>query len=322
MIKLFTHTDLDGIGCAILAYLAFGCGNVDVEFCNYDDVDEKVEAFIEQEELFKSYDKVYITDISVSEEVAHMISILDFPPKRVRLFDHHATAIWLNEYEWCSVMVGNHYTGIKTSGTELFSMHLFNNEQFDHYDNHTIENIYRFVDIVRDYDTWRWKELGNDGIVCKQVNDLFHILGRDEFIKWAINQINGLNYVTPLQKFPYFGEKELTLLEQKQREIDSYVEEKNEQLFISPMCGKVCGFLFAERFISELGNRLCEIHPEIDFVAIINMSSKTVSYRTVKDNIDLGRDVASLFGGGGHPKAAGSTFDNSILMKTIQNIFQ
>lgn len=52
------------------------------------------------------------------------------------------------------------------------------------------------------------------------------------------------------------------------------------------------------------------------------MSNKTVSYRTVKDNIDLGRDVASLFGGGGHPKAAGSTFDNSVLMKTIQNIFQ
>ena len=57
-IKLFTHTDLDGVGCAILAYLAFGRENVDVEYCNYDDVDEKVETFIEQEELFKSYDKV------------------------------------------------------------------------------------------------------------------------------------------------------------------------------------------------------------------------------------------------------------------------
>lgn len=29
--KLFTHTDLDGVGCAILAYLAFGRENVDVE---------------------------------------------------------------------------------------------------------------------------------------------------------------------------------------------------------------------------------------------------------------------------------------------------
>lgn len=36
--KLFTHTDLDGVGCAILAYLAFGRENVDVEYCNYNDV--------------------------------------------------------------------------------------------------------------------------------------------------------------------------------------------------------------------------------------------------------------------------------------------
>lgn len=321
MIKLFTHTDLDGIGCAILAYLDFGCGNVDVEFCNYDDVDGKIREFYlcgNPEE----YDVIYITDISVNEEVAAEIDSLVKAGQNWKLFDHHATAIWLNEYEWCTVMVEHHYSGIKTSGTELFSMYLFENKELDHYDAHTIENIYRFVDIVRDYDTWRWKELGDDGIVCKQVNDLFHIWGRDEFIKWAINQIHGLNYLTPLQQFPYFGEKEVTLLEQKQREIDRYIEEKNGQLFTSPMCGKVCGFVFAERFISELGNRLCEMHPEIDFVAIINMSSKTVSYRTVKDNIDLGRDVASLFGGGGHPKAAGSTFDNSVLMKTIQNIFQ
>lgn len=40
--KLFTHTDLDGVGCAILAYLAFGRENVDVEYCNYNDVNEKV----------------------------------------------------------------------------------------------------------------------------------------------------------------------------------------------------------------------------------------------------------------------------------------
>lgn len=41
-IKLFTHTDLDGVGCAVLAYLAFGYENVDVEFCSYDNVNQKV----------------------------------------------------------------------------------------------------------------------------------------------------------------------------------------------------------------------------------------------------------------------------------------
>ena len=43
--KIFSHTNLDGIGCVLLAYLAFGRENVDAEYCNYDDVNEKVETF-------------------------------------------------------------------------------------------------------------------------------------------------------------------------------------------------------------------------------------------------------------------------------------
>ena len=53
---------------------------------------------------------------------------------------------------------------------------------------------------------------------------------------------------------------------------------------------------------------------------MIDMSG-TVSYRTVKDNIDLGKDVAKLFGGGGHAKAAGSRFDISTKYDVIDKIF-
>ena len=63
------------------------------------------------------------------------------------------------------------------------------------------------------------------------------------------------------------------------------------------------------------------MHPEIDFVAMIDMDG-TISYRTVKENIDLGNDVAKLFGGGGHPKAAGSQFSNEVKIKLIENIFR
>lgn len=73
-IKLFTHTDLDGVGCAVLAYLAFGYENVDVEFCSYDNVNQKVLKFIMSRSLSNSaYYGLYITDLSVSEEVARQI---------------------------------------------------------------------------------------------------------------------------------------------------------------------------------------------------------------------------------------------------------
>ena len=121
-IKLFTHTDLDGIGCAILAYLAFGRENVDVEYCDYSNVNEKVEKFWDDPEL-EAYDYIFITDISIKEKLAIHITNEASEP-RVHLFDHHATALGLNKYDWCEVSVMNDTLGIKTSGTELFYTYL------------------------------------------------------------------------------------------------------------------------------------------------------------------------------------------------------
>ena len=318
-IKLFTHgADLDGIGCAILAYLAFGRDNVDVEFCNYDDVDEKVETFLSNSDLRNLYDKIFITDISISEELAKAIDVW-INPFNIRLFDHHATALWLNEYEWCEVLVEDE-TGLKMSGTALFYNYLVLNGIFDLYimNERVMENICRFVDIVRDYDTWRWKELGEEGIVCKQVNDLFHIYGREKFIEWAMRQIQGIDYVSPLQKFPFFSVTVEALLEQKQLEIDIYVESKNKQLVEKiDQFGHTYGVVFADRFVSELGNRLNELHPELDYIAMIDISHGTVSYRTTSEDIDLGGEIAHSYGGSGHKKAAGSQFDISVIRDLV-----
>ena len=100
-----------------------------------------------------------------------------------------------------------------------------------------------------------------------------------------------------------------------------YVEQKNEQIIFADLCGRECGYVFAEKYVSELGNRLCKLHPEIDFIVMIDMGNKTVSYRAVKEDIDLGKDVAQLFGGGGHPKAAGSEFSENVQFKVFEKIF-
>ena len=306
MIKLFTHTDLDGVGCAILAKLAFG-EEVDISYCNYDDINENVMNYLNHNDDSLSY--IYITDIRVNEEVAELLD------KRggVVLLDHHATALGLNKYPWCKVMVED-LNGVKTSGTKMFYHWLGMNgclsEELEN--NKALE---RFAELVRDYDTWRWSELGEDGVICKQVNDLLYLYGREDFIHWCISEIHD-------EVFPRLYAKDEVVLKIKQDEIDRYIEEKNETMFTSPMCGKVCGFVFADRFVSELGNRLCKMHPEIDFVAMIDIDGCMVSYRTGKEDIDLGKDVASLFGGGGHPKAAGSEFGQSIKLKVIEEIFR
>lgn len=324
-IKLFTHTDLDGIGCVVLAYLAFGRENVDVEYCNYDDVNEKIEVFVEKTDVFNNYDKVFITDISVSESVANTIDILDKTSKRVLLLDHHDTAIWLNAYDWGHVLVETPVTHVKTSGTELFFDYLRVNKHLDKFqDTRAFTNIINFVDIVCCYDTWQWKEFGEEGIICKQVNDLFYIYGRDKFIRWIKRQIH--TFINPKdvcsswenKQFPEFSSDDKALLEQKQRDIDQYIEEKNKQIVVSTdSFGRLYGIVFAERYISELGNRLCELHPELAYIAMIDICKGKVSYRTVREDIDLGGEIAHSFGGGGHAKAAGSTFDREAVMEIV-----
>ena len=304
MVKLFTHTDLDGVGCAILAHLAFNF-EIDVEYCDYDNINEKVMNYLNTNDG-SSY--IYITDISVNKEVAELLD------KRggVHLLDHHPTALGLNKYSWCKVMIED-LSGVKTSGTKMFYHWLCINGCFvDELENNQALN--RFAELVRNYDTWRWSTLGDKGLICKQVNDLLYLYGRERFIRWCLSEIHD-------EVFPRLYAADELVLKLKQQEIDEYIKEKDEQMFTSPMCGMNCGFVFAERYFSELGNRLCELHPEIDFVAMIDMSG-TVSYRTVKDNVDLGEDVAKLFGGGGHPKAAGSQFSQDVIMKTIESIFR
>lgn len=299
MIKLFTHTDLDGVGCAVLAKFAFG-NDVDIEYCNYDEINAKVE------EYFNSgfEHECHITDISINEELAYKISKSG---KKYHLLDHHATALNLNKFDWCNVKVENE-DGIKTSGTELYYHYLMDNGYLNEADV-----LDRFSELVRNYDTWRWSTLGDNGIICKQVNDLLYIYGRNKFIDWCLAELH-------FDTFPRLEYADKLVLEIEQNNIDNYVKKKNEQMIKTVLCDKICGVVFAEKYFSELGNRLCQMNPDIDFVAMIDMSG-TVSYRTVKDDIDLGKDVAYVFGGGGHAKAAGSRFDNGTKYDVIYKIF-
>lgn len=305
MIKLFTHTDLDGIGCAVLMKIAFPDINVEIEYCNYDEINQKVKEFMDND---SGYD-CFITDISINDELAEMIN-KSYRKDTYLLLDHHPTALQLNKYEWCNVQIENE-DGVKTSGTELLYKWLTESPTYFLHKNEVLD---RFVKLVRDYDTWRWSTLGEDGLICKQVNDLLYLYGREKFIEWCVTDIK---YNT----FPFLHHSDKLVLDIKQKEIDDYIEKKNSQMITSPMCGKICGFVFAEQYFSELGNKLCQMHPEIDFVSMIDIANGTVSYRTVKDDIDLGKDVAKMFGGGGHPKAAGSQFSKDVQCKIIEEIF-
>ena len=302
MIKLFTHTDLDGVSCEILGKIAFG-EDIDVVRCNYGDIDAKVEEFINSTE---EYDKLFITDISVNKEIADkLLSVSD----KVILLDHHKTALWLNEYPFALVQVEDESVG-KMCGAYLFYEYLKkNHKEFD-----DTPALKLFIDYVRMYDTWEWKEK-YDNIIPKRLNDLMYIDGPNEFIDKMVYRLGNNLFI--------FDDTDLMKLQIEQTYINSYITQKNETLMVNDdlFPEYTVGITFADKYISELGNKLCELHPELDFVVLINMSTLTVSYRTVKDDLDLS-DIAKGFGGGGHPKASGSRFDASIVNDMLNNIFK
>jgi len=313
-IKLFTHTDSDGIGCAIVGKLIFK--NIDISYCNYDKIDEEIVNFISNKE-YLNYDFVYITDLSVKKETENLINntqaenmLNGFMLNKIfQLFDHHPTAENLNKNFWCEVVIDKNNE--KTCGTSLF----YDSIIFDHYkiDNKiNKDNLFKFVELVRKYDTWLWFTKYND-VEPKKWNDFLYILGKERFVEYVIKKIKSKKEFG----LDSFAKSVLGL---EQNKIDAYVEAKDKNIIIKTILGYNAGIVFAETYKSELGNRLAKLHPELDFIILIDMD-RSISYRTVKENIDVGKDIAKVFGGGGHVKAAGSEIDKNIIKEFINKLF-
>jgi uncharacterized protein len=287
-VKLFTHTDLDGGGCAIVAITRFGKENVDVTYCDYHDVNQKINEFVFSDEI-GHFDQIFITDISVSEQVAggldmlHSEGLID-----IQLLDHHETAEWLNEYEWATVSPV-HEDGTSSSGTSMLWDFLGGPG-----------DILDFVEKVRRYDTWEWVKVYNDR-TAKQLNDLFYIYGRDKFVESAYERISDKGTF-------YFTETEELLNKLNEEEIERYLN-KCRKLMTTEMIGKYkVGVVFAEQFPNDVAHTLHQENPELDLIAIVNMSSKKVSFRTERDDVNVGQ-FAKYFGGGGREQTAGAELD-------------
>lgn len=320
-IKLISHKDLDGVACYIVLSNYIGINNVEVSFVDYNNVDETV---IESLKNHHEYSKILITDISVKEdETINLISQMhNLDNKKIHILDHHKTALELNKYPWASVSIelNNRLTCgaelvlnfCKASALEISSNQAIHSDTSLNDSYSKIVTLDEFVELVRRYDTWEWYNVYNDNI-AKELNDLFYILGIDEFKDIFAKKTIGH------EKFELFSIRERVLLEQRQKEIKEYIEKVNKRIFDTNIHGYFAGVVFAENFISEIGNKLGELNPQYDFILVINMSSCKMSFRTVKSDIDVS-EIAKLFGGGGHPKASGASLDKELVSDFINKL--
>lgn len=314
-VMLFSHNDLDGVACGIVTKLAFPEANV--MYCGYHNVDERVKDFVQSKE-YEKYDLVFITDISVSEEVEKLINEHEGLTRKLKLLDHHATAMHLNENDWAFVHpMGRH--GIN-SGTNLLFDYLVSKGMLRH--SLYFDGLHCFVEKVRRYDSWEWYNLHDDQ-EASALNDLFWLYGWKVFERQYIYRFTTLKICKVMNGswvdiFSHADKKVLDVDASKKKD---YISRKQKQMITGNLLKYRAGFVFAEQYISELGNKLSENNPELDLIVIFDMGNKKVSYRTIHDHIDLGKDVAKHFGGGGHAKASGSQLDDHAVKMIIPMVF-
>lgn len=309
-IKMITHTDMDGIGCAIVMKCVDPA--TEVFFSNYNDLSKNIRNVLDLIEEEKD-DNGMLIMADIAPTKPDDIRLLDNFSKyyasgySLLVLDHHVTALRINAYNWGKATPTKNH--IPTSGTEMVfdEFHSILEESLS---DEQMTVLQRFVTLVRDYDTWRWVDTGSEGQYAKRMNDLFYMIDRKKFMDWALTNIYSRKLDLP------FGEYEC-LVKHREDARDSYINGKENGLMEVTLCDEyLFGAVFAEEYISDLGNQLAERHPEYDGIAIV--SGRSVSLRTVKDNVDVS-EIAEFYGGGGHPKASGFPIEDKMedILKVI-----
>lgn len=294
-IKMFTHIDLDGLGCAVIAKFAYGRNaTLDVEFCEYNNINERVKAFLTDSNRY-DYDIMFITDISVNDEdVFKLIDEFNLTREAV-LLDHHATALSLNQFDWATVAVKD-ASGKPTCGTELLYRWLKMTQLIM-----LSRPADDFVRYVTGWDTFLWKTDEKKYCLSDSLNLLLKKYSKQDFVDKMSYRLANL-YNEPFT----LDYEDGAFVESKQFERDTYIQNAMSVAYqTTAKDGRPIGILFSsmKEFDSMLGNKYCEAHPEIDYCLIINIATGYVSLRTCKD-IHVG-NIAKQHGGGGHDKAAG-----------------
>ncbi|MFC4322829.1 DHH family phosphoesterase [Litchfieldia salsa] len=302
MIMLFTDSDLDGLGCGLLAKLAFG-EKVNVAYCSYRNLNERVSRFIGNQENKNA--KVYITDLAVNKDVEKKLEKRYKNQSHVQMIDHHVTAMHFNEYDWGFVKP-EYDSGKKTSATSLYYEFLVEKEMIT-----STKALDEFVELVRQYDTWEWEV--NENKDAKRLNDLFFILGIEHFEKEMLERVKNAEGFS-------LSEKEELILDLEDKKIERYIFSKNRQMtqiFVDEYC---VGIIHAEQYLSELGNALAKLNPHIDLIAMVNVGTKKIGFRTIYDDVDVSK-FAQKYGGGGHPKASGCSLDEGNFDVFVKDVF-
>ena len=282
------QADIDGMGSVIIAKKIFG--DIDYILCEVKDLES-----IFQTDL-SMYESIYGCDLKISEELENLILSKGL---NVRWFDHHGTTVRENNAPFVTATVT--LNDQKTCGTELFY-----NEMVNSYDSINNDFFKELVEGIRANDTW--DEEKESFKLGTKLTSIYTLLGPVDFIETILSFDDSEGF-----KLPEIFEMVAT---SDQERTKRYIENANINLYKTTYKDYKIGVSISEQYRSILGNEICLLNPDIDFVLIINFERMSCSLRCKRDDINLGL-IAQEFvsSSGGHRKAAGFPINSESIEK-------
>lgn len=323
-IRLLTHTDADGEIPAIILKLLFK--DVTVKHCSNGTMDCDIRTAILGENA-DDYDMTFITDISCSKDTAHDINEMLFKesdnPRKIVLLDHHPSADYLNKCDWACVEPkiitdsyrARYYNDLANAHSSAASLVY---DYFDYigwfdtvpsFQNNLLQTL---VHYVASYDTWDWSDVfGRRYMEMYQIDKLHEMYGDDIFEE---------SFLRKLKTFPakIFDDTDMTILRAHEARLKRHLSKTDECVltgrWIIDNTAYDVAYTDNTDFLNETADYLRGKYPDVDL--IITNYGTGLSVRTPKSDIDVGKILAKI-GGGGHPGAGGCKIKRAEIINSI-----
>ena len=322
---LFTHDDLDGVGCKVVYELAHQHLKKGVDYdvvnCTNGNIDDQVMKYLNGGNINKDTEITFADIVASRENLEYIVNNFSVP----KIFDHHRTNFFATWVVPDAVIVPENELGVMQSGTSLIYQHYSAlaescpNDRRGDFTRKSKENqelLANFVDTIRSYDTYEWKTTNN--IEAKKLQTLFTLLGVDIFSQCYIDRlINDKSYDLISKNDIKFVDAKIN---NEQRIIDSVTP---DDVYQFELRGLKCAFSLGSFGvnISELSYQFLSKYTEFDvFIGFSMWRGGELSFRCIRDDLDLGKDFALPIGGGGHPKAAGAMIDETLREEIVQKL--
>ena len=302
---IFTHNDLDGVGCGVIGKYYFS--DAYVQYCSYDNIDDTLLYFLSHNENILSEMRIIISDIYYKQENSDITEMLRMAGELI-ICDHHATSAWLNNVDFQHNSFVNVIADSDVCGTKILFKILD-----DLYAMTDSTKILEFVENVNSWDVWQWvKQLPetNDVVKLKDAinhNMSFTLNGAVYFygIENFVNKM--LMYFHNFIDFDDIVSEKLVEFNTKQiNSVTDYI--KTHYVYESEHYGKIPYTIIKLNSPNiSLASLLCKnaMEPDDKFLAIyIDEDKDAVSLRCNVEGIDLSV-IAKECEGGGHKDAAG-----------------